>query len=185
MLDVELGADEALGEVVERRPERVVEDHAPDDPVVRDQPGVVDRMRRRHLVGDEHDRRELVDRLADAIDALQLVEQVGDSEFVVRVLDLVERRGLGLLGDARVDLRAMLLLVLLRALDDAFTEVLLGVLGRGRLVVALAHRAGELHGVVTARRPLRGRAEVLAVLRAFDDFLLGARCLADFAALRP
>ena len=43
--DVDLGADEALRQVVERRPERVVEDRAAEDPVVLDQPGVVDLVR--------------------------------------------------------------------------------------------------------------------------------------------
>ena len=59
------------------------------------EPRVVDFVRRGHIVGDEDDRRELVDALADPVGALQLIEQVGDGQLVVRVLDLVE---LGVLG---------------------------------------------------------------------------------------
>ena len=60
------------------------------------EPGVVDLVRRRHVVRHQDDRRELVDPLADLVRALQLVEQVGDRQLVVRVLDLVEGRRLGL-----------------------------------------------------------------------------------------
>ena len=42
-------------------PERVVEDRAAEDPVVLDEPGVVDLVGRRHLVRDQDHRRELVD----------------------------------------------------------------------------------------------------------------------------
>ena len=59
--DVHFGADEALGQVLQRRPERVVEDRPAQDPVVLDQPGIVDLVRRGHVVGDQDHRRELVD----------------------------------------------------------------------------------------------------------------------------
>jgi hypothetical protein len=54
----------------------------------------VDFVRRRNVVRDEHHELHLVDPLRDAIGSLQLVEQVGDRELVVRVLDLENRDGL-------------------------------------------------------------------------------------------
>ena len=125
--NVDLGAYEPFREVLERGPERVVEDRSSENPVVLDEPGVVDLLGGRHGVGDEDHGRELVDALADPVLALQLVEQIGDRQLVVGVLDLVERRGFRFRRLAAVDLHAMLLPILLRALEHALAHLLLGL----------------------------------------------------------
>ena len=93
-----------------------------------DQPGVIDLIRCRDVVRDQNDGRELVDPLANSVGALQLVKQVGDSQFIVGILDLVKRGIFGFLALASIDLRSVLLLVLLGALQHAFPKVFLDLL---------------------------------------------------------
>ena len=137
----------------------------------------------RHGVGDQDHGRELVDALADPVLALQLVEQVGDGQLVVGVLDLVERRGFRFRRLAAVDLHAVLLPILLRALEHALAHLLLGLsrILAGFTAAALRGCDGE---AVAAEGFLRAHVEVRLLLRPLDDLAVRARRVAGLGSAR-
>lgn len=71
---------------------------------------------------------ELVEFFADLVGTLQLVEQVGDGQFVVRILNLVKGSRFRLLTFSGVDLKPVLLFIFLSAFEHTFAKVLFGLL---------------------------------------------------------
>jgi hypothetical protein len=178
------GADETLGEVIQRRAKRIVEDDSPQDPVVLHQPGIVDLMRRRHVVGDHDDRRQLMNPLADFVSTLQLIEKVGHRQLVVGILDLVERGRIDLCALRGLDLHPLLFSILSRALLHAFAHLALGIRRIGTVAFATVRGGADRHAVA-AIGPTGAPVEMIFVLRLPYDLRIGARGFIRLVSASP
>ena len=147
-------------------------------------PALVDLVGARDILGNQDHRSRPMDLLADLESALELVEEIRNWDFVVRVRQLLSLGSLEGLLFTSGDFDRALSLELVDGFADRFAKVLLPLFGLSSLVHPELSGVRDAHHVAHAERAVGRGAEVRLHGGLANDLRISAPSVLRFASMR-